>query len=155
MRIVPTGLFINNKFVPSLTGNTLETTNPFNGQLLATIAAASKEDIDAAVQAAKDAFHTTWKATLPTVRQTLMLKLADLIERDADELANLEALDGGILFTGSKMIHIPQAVSTLRYFAGWADKISGKTLNIPGGMAYTHKEPLGVCAAIVPWNAPL
>lgn len=148
-------MFINNEFVPSLTGATLETVNPSSGKPLATVAAASKEDIDAAVQAAKKAFYTTWKATLPTARQSLMLRLSDLIERDADELANLEALDGGILLSGSKMMHVPQAVSTLRYFAGWADKIDGKSLSIPGGMAYTHREPLGVCAAIVPWNAPL
>ncbi|QVM07984.1 hypothetical protein D8B26_002680 [Coccidioides posadasii str. Silveira] len=152
---IPTGLFINNEFVPSLTGTTLDTTNPANGDLLATIAAASEEDINAAVQSAKDAFYTTWKATPPTTRQSLMLKLADLIERDVDEFANLEALDGGILLSGSKGMHVPHSVETLRYFAGWADKIDGKSIAIPSGIAYTHREPLGVCAAIVPWNAPL
>ncbi|EEP79751.1 aldehyde dehydrogenase [Uncinocarpus reesii 1704] len=145
---IPTGLFINNEFVPSLTGNTLETTNPANGELLATVAAASEKDIDTAVQSAKNAFHTTWKATPATTRQSLMLKLADLIERDGDVLATLEALDGGILLSGSKMMHIPHSAAALRYFAGWADKIDGKSLVIPDGMAYTHREPLGLSELI-------
>lgn len=108
-----------------------------------------------AVSAAEEAFLNGWKSESPLVRAKLLNKLADLLERDTDDLALLEALDAGILFKDSKHLHVPQAVSTLRYFAGWADKIDGKLLQIPEGMAYTRREPIGVCAAIVPWNAPL
>lgn len=82
-------------------------------------------------------------------------QLADLIERDAVDLASLESIDAGILYGESLQFNVPQAVDTLRYFAGWADKGAGQSLHIPDGLAYTQHEPLGICAAIVPWNAPL
>lgn len=85
----------------------------------------------------------------------LLSKLADLIERDAVDLASLESIDAGILYGESLQFNVPQAVDTLRYFAGWADKGAGQSLHIPDGLAYTQHEPLGICAAIVPWNAPL
>ncbi|KAH7010198.1 putative aldehyde dehydrogenase [Ilyonectria destructans] len=85
----------------------------------------------------------------------LLNKLADLIERDADDLASIEALDAGVLFGESNGLHISQSLETLRYFAGWADKITGQLLDIPQGYAITRREPLGVCAAIIPWNSPL
>ena len=85
----------------------------------------------------------------------LLSKLADLTERDAVDLASLESIDAGILYEESLHFNVPQAVDTLRYFAGWADKGAGQSLHIPNGLAYTQNEPLGVCAAIVPWNAPL
>lgn len=150
-----TGLFINNEFVPAISGKTLETENPTTGKPLATLAAAQRDDVDAAVAAAKAAFTGTWKTVSPARRGQLLIKLADLIDRDADELASLEALDAGILFGASKHMNIAQAVANLRYFAGWADKITGQLLDIPEGHAYTRREPLGVCAAIVPWNSPL
>lgn len=77
------------------------------------------------------------------------------MERDGDDLASLEALEAGILFAESKALNVKQATETLRYFAGWADKISGQLLHTPQGYAYTTRNPIGVCAAIVPWNAPL
>lgn len=101
------------------------------------------------------AFRGPWRAVTPAQRGQLLSLLADLIERDADDLASIEALDAGIVFGESKALHIPQATETLRYFAGWADKIAGQLLNIPQGYAYTRREPHGVCAAVVPWNAPL
>jgi NAD-dependent aldehyde dehydrogenases len=84
-----------------------------------------------------------------------LLRLADLIERDAQDLASLEAIDAGTLYTESMGLNVPQAIGCLRYYAGWADKIDGKTLDMDGAIAYTHREPLGVCGAIVPWNSPL
>lgn len=111
--------------------------------------------MDIAVEAAQAAFHGPWRAVAPARRGQLLNRLADLIERDADDLASLEALDAGILFGESKALHISQATETLRYFAGWADKITGQLLSIPQGYAYTRREPIGVCAAVVPWNAPL
>ncbi|KAJ5622643.1 hypothetical protein N7528_005875 [Penicillium herquei] len=151
---VPTGLFIHNEFVPSTTGQTLVVENPATGEQLGTISAAGPEDINAAVKSAKAGFEA-WKKVSGPARARLLLKLADLIERDAQELASLEAIDCGSLFTDSMGMNIPQSVGCLRYYAGWADKIDGKTLSMDGGIAYTHREPLGVCGAIVPWNAPL
>ncbi|KAF1843685.1 aldehyde dehydrogenase [Cucurbitaria berberidis CBS 394.84] len=152
---LPTGLFINNEFVPSTSGNTLETLNPSNGKLLATVSAAEEDDINIAVRAAEAAYKGSWGSLPGTARRTLLLKLADLIERDADDFATIEALDAGILFGDSKNINIASAVEALRYFAGWADKIDGRSTQIPNGMAYTRREPIGVCGVIVPWNAPL
>ncbi|KAJ5720100.1 hypothetical protein N7493_006978 [Penicillium malachiteum] len=151
---VPTGLFIHNEFVPSSTGQTLVVENPATGEQLGTISAAGPEDINAAVKSAKAGFEA-WKKVSGPARARLILKLADLIERDAQELASLEAVDCGSLFTDSMGMNIPQSIGCLRYYAGWADKIDGKTLSMDGGIAYTHREPLGVCGAIVPWNAPL
>lgn len=153
--IVNTGLFINNEFQLATGGSQLEVENPTTGSLLASVSAAQREDVDAAVSAAKAAFQGPWATLTPARRGQLLNRLADLIERDADDLASLEALDAGVLFGESKGLHIPQATETLRYFAGWADKIAGQLLSIPQGYAYTRREPLGVCAAVVPWNAPL
>ncbi|KAE8329974.1 aldehyde dehydrogenase domain-containing protein [Aspergillus sergii] len=151
---VPTGLFIHNKFVPSTTSQTLTVENPSTGESLGTISAASPEDVNKAVESATIGFNV-WKNTPGPARAKLLLKLADLIERDADDFASLEAVDAGVLYTDSKGMNIPQAVGNLRYYAGWADKIDGKTLAMEGGVAFTYREPLGVCGAIVPWNAPL
>lgn len=136
-------------------GNLVEIENPTTRTAIGSISAARREDVDLAVAAAQAAFSTTWKATVPAKRGQLLNRLADLVERDADELASLESVDAGILFAESKNVHIPQAVETLRYFAGWADKIAGQLLHTPRGHAYTLRQPLGVCAAIIPWNSPL
>lgn len=148
-------MFINNEFVEAAGGNVVDIENPTTASPIGKISAARKEDVDRAVVAAQVAFDTTWKATLPATRGRLLNKLADLIERDTDEFASLEAVDAGILFAESKNLHVPQAVETLRYFAGWADKITGQLLHIPDGQAYLLRQPLGVCAAIIPWNSPL
>ncbi|KAG0161406.1 hypothetical protein PDIDSM_8940 [Penicillium digitatum] len=151
---IPAGLFIHNEFVPSSTGQTLGVENPSTGTQLGRISAAGPDDINKAVESAKSAFKT-WRNVPGPVKSQLLLKLADLLERDAEELASLEAIDAGVLYTDSIGMNIPQAVGCLRYYAGWAGKIDGKTLDMDGGIAYTHREPLGVCGAIVPWNAPL
>ncbi|KEZ43126.1 Aldehyde dehydrogenase [Scedosporium apiospermum] len=153
--IVNTGLFINNAFRLAAGGSELNVENPTTGDRLASVSAAQREDVDAAVAAAQAAFYGSWRTILPSDRGKLLNRLADLIESNADDLASLEALDAGILFGESKALHITQATDTLRYFAGWADKITGQLLSIPQGHAYTRREPVGVCAAIVPWNAPL
>ncbi|KAJ6124527.1 hypothetical protein N7471_011844 [Penicillium samsonianum] len=151
---IPTGLFIHNEFVPSSTGQTLAVENPSTGKQLGTISAAGLEDINKAVESAKSAFKT-WRTVSGPIKAQLLLRLAELLERDAEDLASLEAVDAGVLYTDSIGMNIPQAVGCLRYYAGWAGKIDGKTLDMEGGIAYTHREPLGVCGAIVPWNAPL
>lgn len=152
--LVETGLFIHNEFVPSSTGQTLVVENPATGERLGIIAAAGADDIDRAVKSAKTGLGA-WKAVPGPVKARYLLRLADLIERDAQELASLEAVDAGTLYTDSMGLNIPQAIGCLRYYAGWADKMDGKTLEMDGGIAYTFREPLGVCGAIVPWNAPL
>ena len=151
---VQTGLFIDNRFVPAHNEATLDLENPSTGKHLATISAAQKEDINKAVASAKTAFQKTWKHTQPTKKGQLLNRLADLIERDIDEFAAIEALDAGILVNTAEGV-VSLAISTLRYFAGWADKIDGKYLDTSIGMAYTRREPLGVCATILPWNSPL
>lgn len=151
---MPTGLFIDNAFSPAFDNATLDTDSPVTGERLATVSAAQAEDIERAVASSIKAF-SIWKMVEPTTRRTLLNKVADLIERDTAEFASLEALDVGILYQDSTHLHVPQSVDNLRYFAGWADKVDGMSLSIPQGMAYTRREPLGVCAAIVPWNAPL
>ncbi|KAK7403534.1 hypothetical protein QQX98_010713 [Neonectria punicea] len=152
---VDTGLFIGNEFVAAAGDSKIEIQNPTTGKFLASLSAAQKADVDAAVASAQKAYKGAWKSTLPAQRGQLLSKLADLIERDGDELASLEALDAGVIFRESKGLHISNALETLRYFAGWADKITGQLLDIPQGYAVTRREPLGVCAAIVPWNSPL
>lgn len=151
---VNTGLFINNEFIASKADATIEVFNPASNQKLATVSSAQAADVENAVAAATLALRK-WKGTTPVQRGQLLGNLADLIERDADQLAYLEAIDAGILLGESRHLHISQSIETLRYFAGWADKLSGKSLDIPNGIAITKREPLGVCAAIVPWNAPL
>ncbi|TPX18107.1 uncharacterized protein E0L32_011831 [Thyridium curvatum] len=152
---VPTGLFINNEFVPAKSGATVSLENPASGAKLGDIASAEAADVDEAVKAAETAYKTVWSQTLPEQRRNLLNKLADLMERDAAELASIEAVDAGILYRDSFGMAVPQAVETCRYYAGWADKLDGDSLSLAMGMAYTRREPFGVCAAIVPWNAPL
>ncbi|KAI1384590.1 aldehyde dehydrogenase [Hypoxylon trugodes] len=151
---VQTGLFINNEYVTATNGATLEVENPSTATRLATVAAAQSEDIDRAVQSSEKAFGS-WKKVDPTVRRDLLNKLADLIERDAPIIASLEALESGMLYRNCLASNIPVATGNLRYFAGWADKIDGLSLPIPQGVAYTRREPIGVCAAIVPWNTSM
>jgi aldehyde dehydrogenase (NAD+) len=123
--------------------------------LLATVSAADEKDVDIAVSAAKSAWEAEWHRAPGTVRRDLLLKLADLIQRDEDDFASLESIDAGVLFAESKSLNVANAIETLRYFAGWADKLDGKSIRIPSGRAYTTRQPIGVCAAIVPWNSPL
>ncbi|KAJ9150015.1 Aldehyde dehydrogenase [Pleurostoma richardsiae] len=149
---VHTQLFIDNEFVQATTGATLDVENPSTAAHLATVSAAQKEDVERAVSSSKKAFGT-WKKASPTTRRALLQKLADLVERDGTQLASLEALEGGVLYRDSLSLHVAQSVENLRYFAGWADKLDGATMSIPEGLGYTRREPIGVCAAIVPWNS--
>lgn len=151
---MPTGLFINNEFVTSSTGHTLDVENPSTAEQLGTVSAAGPEDIDKAVQSAKAGLEA-WKAVPGPEKGRILLKLADLVERDAQDLASLEAIDCGTLYMESMGLNLPMSINCLRYYAGWAGKLDGKSMEIDGGMAYTHREPIGVCGAIVPWNAPL
>lgn len=116
---------------------------------------ADKKDVDAAVQAASDAFHGPWSKMTPSERAALMFKLADLIDRDNEELSQIETLDNGKGITFSRLFDVKQIAITLRYFAGYADKVHGKVIDTEGALSYTRHEPIGVCGAIIPWNFPL
>lgn len=152
------GMFINNEFVPSASGKKLEVYNPAKGKVIGEIYQGDKEDVDTAVKAARAAYEAnnrSWGFGIANQRGKLMIKLADLIDANLEELAALEATDTGKLFTDAKTKDIPSVSTTLRYFAGWADKLMGKTYNsVPGAHAYTKLEPVGVCGQIIPWNFP-
>ncbi|KAI8988215.1 aldehyde dehydrogenase domain-containing protein [Mycotypha africana] len=148
-----TGLFINNEFVAG--SDTIDTVNPANGKVIASVQAADKKEVDAAVDAASKAFHGPWGKMTPSKRAELMLKLADLIDRDNEVLSQIESLDNGKGITFSRLFDVKQIAITLRYFAGYADKIHGKVIDIEGALCYTRHEPIGVCGAIIPWNFPL
>ncbi|WP_416562313.1 aldehyde dehydrogenase family protein [Nocardia testacea] len=138
---------------------TFTTVDPSTGKELAEIAAASAADVDTAVAAATGALRGSWAAVPPSGKGALLHKLADLVERDTEILAALESYDMGGLYGLGTMMFVPNLVASLRYYAGWADKINGETLPTDGYLgrptfAYTRREPVGVVAAIVPWNAP-
>ncbi|KAI8085214.1 aldehyde dehydrogenase domain-containing protein [Halteromyces radiatus] len=148
-----TGLFINNEFVAG--AKTIDTVNPATGEVIASVQAAEKKQVDDAVDAAENAFNNVWSKTTPQERQRLINKLADLIERDTEELAQIETLDNGKGISMSRNVDVPGIVASLRYYAGFADKVHGKTIDTPGAFSYTRHEAIGVCAAIIPWNFPL
>ncbi|KAG1733659.1 putative 1-pyrroline-5-carboxylate dehydrogenase [Suillus paluster] len=154
---VPTGLFINGKFVDPVEKGTIEVINPVNGKVITSVAAGTAADIEIAAQAAKKAYKERWGLKVPGAQRGRMLnKLADLLEANADEFAALEALDVGKAFNMARRSDVPGTVAVLRYYAGWADKIQGKTIETnENKMAYTRHEPIGVVGAIIPWNFPL
>ncbi len=154
-------LLINGKWVEAVSGKTFPTYNPATGEVLANVAAGDKEDIDRAVKAARAAFETgKWSRISPSERGKLLWKLADLLEKHAEEFAQLESLDNGKPLKIARVADLPLAIDHFRYYAGWATKIEGNT--IPMGLAkqgafhaYTSREPVGVVGQIIPWNFPL
>ncbi|KAF9569015.1 aldehyde dehydrogenase [Agrocybe pediades] len=156
---VPTGLFINNEFVPSVDSQeVIHAINPATEETICSVVAASAKDIDVAVSAARQAFKTTWgKNVTGFERSRLLNKLADLIERDAQELAELETLNNGKPMRIARDFDIGDSVQCLRYYAGWADKIMGQTIEVDNKakLAFTRHDPIGVCGQIIPWNYPI
>ncbi|OQR93794.1 aldehyde dehydrogenase, mitochondrial precursor [Thraustotheca clavata] len=152
-----TNLLINGQFVPAASGKTFDTFNPATEAKIASIAHAGTEDVDDAVHAARKAFDEgPWRTMDGSERASLMRKFADLIEKNKDELAALEALDNGKPCSVAKAADLNLAIKCIRYYAGWADKITGKTVPIDGDFfCYTKEEPVGVCAQIIPWNFPI
>ncbi|KAJ7376615.1 Retinal dehydrogenase 1 [Desmophyllum pertusum] len=152
-----TKLFINNEYVDSVSGKTFPTINPVTEEKICDVAEGDKADVDKAVKAANEAFKlgSPWRTMDASQRGNLLYKVADLIERDLDYLASLETLDNGKIFTDALGdIHI--SAKCFRYYAGWADKITGKTISSDGPLfVYTRHEPVGVVGAIAPWNFPL
>ena len=156
-RSLQTKLLIDGKWRDSVSGKTFETINPATEELIAEVAEADAADIDLAVKAARKAFDTgPWRKMDARDRGRLMNQLADLIEKNLEELAELETLDNGKPISESRNADLPLVVDCFRYYAGWADKIQGKTVPIRGRyFCYTKREPVGVAGQIIPWNFPL
>jgi aldehyde dehydrogenase (NAD+) len=152
-----TKLLIDNRWVPSESGETFATCNPSTGEEICQVAAADGADVDKAVRAARRAFEQgRWRRMNASERGRLLYRLADLIESHGEELARLEALDNGKPVAVAKRVDVAKAVACYRYFAGWADKIQGKTIPIDGQyFCYTRHEPVGVVGQIIPWNYPM
>jgi len=139
-------LLIDGKFHKAANNNTFDTFNPATEEKITHVSAATKEDVDKAVKAARRAFETgPWRKMAPVERQKCMNKLADLIEKHRDELAHLESLDNGKPQHIANAADVQLSINHYRYFAGWADKIHGETLPSNGPyFSYTKKEPVGV-----------
>ena len=153
----PTKLFINNRWVNSHSGKTFPTINPATGEEICQVAEADATDVDNAVKAARNAFENgPWRRMSAADRGRLLNKLADLIEKHADELARLESLDNGKPYHVARAADLPLTIACYRYYAGWADKVQGKTIPVAGNyFCYTRHEPVGVVGQIIPWNFPL
>jgi aldehyde dehydrogenase (NAD+) len=152
-----TKLLINNRWVSSESGKTFATVNPSTGEEICQVAEADAADVDKAVQAARRAFDQgPWKKMRASERGRLLHRLADLIEQNAEQLARLETLDNGKPLSIAKAVDVTKTIACYRYFAGWADKVQGKTIPIDGDFfCYTRHEPIGVIGQIIPWNYPL
>jgi aldehyde dehydrogenase (NAD+) len=150
-------LFIGGKWLDSVSGKTFPTVNPATGETICQVAEGDKADVDLAVKAARKAFESgPWPKMNASERGRLMSRLADLIEQHIDELAALESLDNGKPLRDARTIDLPMTIKCYRYYAGWADKIHGKTIPVEGNFfCYTRHEPLGVVGQIIPWNFPL
>uniref|UniRef100_A0A8C5LYC4 aldehyde dehydrogenase (NAD(+)) n=1 Tax=Leptobrachium leishanense TaxID=445787 RepID=A0A8C5LYC4_9ANUR len=151
-------LFINNKWQDAVSGRTFPTIDPSTGEVITHVAEADKDDVDLAVKAAKEAFQlgSPWRCMDASQRGQLLNRLADLIERDRLYLASLETFDNGKPFTASYAGDLDQVIKVYRYYAGFADKLHGKTIPMDGNyFSYTRHEPIGVCGQIIPWNFPL
>ncbi len=149
-------LLINNEWRDASGGKTMEVINPATEEVIATVASADRNDVDEAVKAARAAFNGPWGRMSARERGRLVSRLADRLMEKADEVARLETLHNGKPIFESRQIEIPAAAECFEYYAGWADKIMGETIPVKGNyLTYTLREPLGVVAAIVPWNFPL
>jgi len=159
----PRKMLINGKWVAAKSGKTFPTYDPSTGEVLAKVAEGDKADIDDAVKAARAAFDNgPWRKMTASERGKLMWKLADLLEKNLEEFAQLESLDNGKPVGVARAADVPLAADLFRYMAGWATKIEGNTIPLsvpytPGAryLAYTLREPVGVVGQIIPWNFPL
>ncbi|GBP27061.1 Cytosolic 10-formyltetrahydrofolate dehydrogenase [Eumeta japonica] len=157
----PTQLFINGEFVNSDSGKVMTLVNPTDESVICRVQRASVNDVDKAVKAAKVAFEEgEWSKISARERGQLMFRLAELMEQHKEELATIESIDSGAVYTLALKTHIGMSIDTWKYFAGWCDKIQGSTIPVNHArpnrnLTFTKKEPIGVCALITPWNYPL
>src|SRR5271165_4154438 len=157
VKIEPGRLFIDGQWIE--TSKQFDTINPATGEVLTQIVEGSSEDVDCAVEAARRALEDRngpWRKLSASERGRLLWKLADLLEKNIDEFAELETLDNGKPIFESRYVDMPMVVDVLRYYAGLATKIHGETVNtLEAAFTYTLREPVGVVGMIVPWNFPL
>jgi aldehyde dehydrogenase (NAD+) len=158
----PQQLFINGQRCDAADSRTFETFDPSTGNLLTTVAQAGAADVDRAVAAARAAFDGGWSRWTPAQRQRLLFRIGEAIYDHAEELAQLECLDNGKSAAVAQAVDVAWTAELFEYYAGWATKIEGRTIPVsvpwaPGARwhAYTLREPVGVCGAIIPWNFPL
>jgi aldehyde dehydrogenase (NAD+) len=156
-RVKDQQLFIGGKWLDSASGKSFPTMNPATGETICQVAEGDKADVDRAAKAARQAFEQgPWPKMNASDRGRLLNKLADLLEKNQEELASMESLDNGKLYRDSLTIDLPMTIKCYRYYAGWADKIHGKTIPVDGNyFCYTRHEPVGVVGQIIPWNFPL
>uniref|UniRef100_A0A9J8DGA9 Aldehyde dehydrogenase 1 family, member A3 n=1 Tax=Cyprinus carpio carpio TaxID=630221 RepID=A0A9J8DGA9_CYPCA len=151
-------IFINNEWHTSIKGKKFPTINPATGVKICDVEEADKADVDEAVRAARAAGQrgSEWRLMDASSRGRLLHRLADLLERERAVLATLESMDTGKPFLHAFFVDLDGSIKTLRYYAGWTDKIHGKTMPVDENfVCFTKHEPVGVCGAIIPWNFPL
>jgi phenylacetaldehyde dehydrogenase len=150
-------MLIDGKLVGAASGKTYGVTNPATGKVFIDVPEGDKEDVDRAVKAARRAFDDgSWAAVSPSQRGQYLWRLADLLEKNGDELAEIESLDNGKAVTIARAADVALAVDHMRYMAGLATKITGTTIPVPGNLhSMTYREPVGVVGQIIPWNFPL
>ena len=149
-------LFINNEWRDAAGGATMDVVNPATEEICAAVASADARDLDAAVAAARAALTGPWGQMSARERGRLVRKLGERLMERADDVSRLETLHNGKPISESRHIEIPAAAECFEYYGGWSDKVMGETIPVKGNyLNYTLREPLGVCAAIVPWNFPL
>lgn len=152
----PTQLFINNEWVSATGGKEIVSINPTTEEVIATVEAASKEDVDKAVAAARKAYTNVWSHVSGGQRSELLRRIADMMEKHFDTLTAIEAADSGKPRWKNANYDVQQCIDIYRYYAGWADKVEGKlTMDDPKRLMYTRHQPYGVVGQIVPWNFPL
>ena len=149
--------FIGGAWQPAASGETFPTYTPATGEVLAEVAAGDTDDVERAVRAARAAFEDgAWPRLSARERGRLLYRIADALEANADALARLETLNNGKPLREARAFDLAGTVECFRYYAGWADKLDGEVLAVPGPyFTYTRREPLGVCGQIIPWNFPL
>ncbi|WP_239615017.1 aldehyde dehydrogenase family protein [Cohnella mopanensis] len=150
-------LYINGEWIAGTSGRTIDTVNPANGKTLGSFTGASKEDVDSAVRAARDAFEAgEWKAMSRKERGRRLHRISQLIREHQDELATLESLDNGKLYKEAYNDDVAEAADFFEYYAGWTDKYYGEVNPVEGNFtSLTTRDPVGVCGLIVPWNFPI
>ncbi|MDR3635157.1 MAG: aldehyde dehydrogenase family protein [Isosphaeraceae bacterium] len=155
-KVQQTKLLIDNQWVEAADGKSFSTYNPATGEVIAQVAEGSAADVDKAVKSARRALESgPWSTMDAADRGRLLYKLADLVEKHANELAALESLNCGKTISDSKG-DMEGVVNTLRYYGGWADKVEGRTIPVRGSfLSYTLRQPVGVVGQIIPWNFPL
>ncbi len=157
--VAPCKLLINGEWTDSGDGKSFESVNPATGEVLTRVAEAGRDDVDRAVKAARTAFDDVngkWRRMSASERGQMLWRIADLIERHIEELAELETVDNGKPIFESRYVDMPMVVDVFRYYAGIATKIQGETINVnESAFTYTLREPVGVVGAIIPWNFPL